>query len=63
LAWFCPGTAGQRMLPDEVTLALRSDSLLEAMAGAGVPLQTAEGTGETSTATSSRGWVPISRCA
>jgi hypothetical protein len=33
------------MLPDEVTLALRSDSLMEAMAGAGVPLQTANGDG------------------
>jgi hypothetical protein len=60
LGMVLPGTAGQRMLPDEVTLALRSDSVLEAMATAGVPLQTANGAGATSTATSSRGWVPIS---
>jgi peptidoglycan hydrolase-like protein with peptidoglycan-binding domain len=45
LGMVLPGTAGQRMLPDEVTLALRSDSLIEAMAGAGVPLQTANGIG------------------
>jgi hypothetical protein len=45
LGMVLPGTAGQRMLPDEVTLALRSDSLMEAMAGAGVPLQTATGHG------------------
>jgi S1-C subfamily serine protease len=45
LGMVLPGTAGQRMLPDEVTLALRSDSLLQAMAGAGVPLQTANAVG------------------
>ena len=35
------------MLPDEVTLALRSDSLIGAMASAGVPLQTAASAGTT----------------
>jgi S1-C subfamily serine protease len=33
-----PGTAGMRMLPDEVTLALTSDSLRDALAEAGVAL-------------------------
>ncbi|KPQ13940.1 MAG: putative peptidoglycan binding domain [Rhodobacteraceae bacterium HLUCCO18] len=47
LGMVLPGTAGQRMLPDEVTLALRSDSLLGAMASAGVPLQTAASAGTT----------------
>ena len=47
LGMVLPGTAGQRMLPDEVTLALRSDSLAEALAGAGVPLQTANGVSAT----------------
>jgi hypothetical protein len=45
LGMVLPGSAGQRMLPDEVTLALRSDRLMEAMAAAGVPLQTATGLG------------------
>jgi peptidoglycan hydrolase-like protein with peptidoglycan-binding domain len=45
LGMVLPGTAGQRMLPDEVTLALRSDSMMAALAEAGVPLQTAQGTG------------------
>jgi hypothetical protein len=33
-----PGTAGMRMLPDEVTLALTSDSLRDALEEAGVAL-------------------------
>lgn len=43
LGMVLPGAAGERMLPGEVTLALRSDSLLEAIADAGVPVQTANG--------------------
>ncbi len=43
LGMVLPGDAGGRALPDEVTLALRADRLLEALAEAGVPLQAAAG--------------------
>jgi hypothetical protein len=43
LGMVLPNDAGGRILPDEVTLALRVEALREALAEAGVPQQAAAG--------------------
>jgi hypothetical protein len=46
LGMVLPGSAGQRMLPDEVTLALGADSLRAALTEAGVALPVMLGSGD-----------------